>query len=294
MGGSGYLAAFVAGLIFHITEHLKQTEKFFNNLVDGFMKPIIFILLGALVDLPSLIAYAPIGISVALIFMFIIRPIAVFLSLGAFKYFGNEKLTIRDLLFISFVRETGAIPAVLMLTIVALGLPGVEGLVEIGMWSILLTLIIEPLLTPTVAKLLNVAEIMQDEKPVVLSKTPVIMLVTRGKSFIDRFPIVNDWAIKHNISKISVMLCLEDKYSPELEKEIEKEANALFEKTKAKMGSVKEIKYRFISRKGSLTDNITDISKNDHRIISIFVGKKMLDFYPREIRELSIPFYFLD
>lgn len=291
MGGSGYLAAFIAGLIFHITEHLRETEKFFNNLVDGFMKPIIFILLGALVDLPSLISYAPIGITIALIFMFIIRPIAVFASLGYFTKFGAEKLTMRDLLFISFVRETGAIPAVLMLTVAAFGLTGIEGLVEIGMWSILLTLIIEPLLTPAVAKYLDVAEIMKDEKEVVLKNIPAIMLVTRGRSFIDRFPIVNDWAEKHGISKIVIMLCLEDNYSEEIEKEIESEANELFKKTKA---TKNKMTYRFISRKGSLTDNINTISQTDHRIISIFVGKKMLDFYPQEIKELSIPFNFID
>ncbi|EKD58270.1 MAG: Sodium/proton antiporter, CPA1 family [uncultured bacterium] len=294
MGGSGYLAAFVAGLVFHITEHLKETENFFNNLVDGFMKPIIFILLGALVNLPNLINYAPIGIFIALIFMFVIRPIAVFVSLGYFTKFGQEKLSVRDLFFISFVRETGAIPAVLMLTVTALGLRGMEGLVEIGMWSILLTLIIEPMLTPAVAKYLKVAEVMKDEDNIALSNIPAIMLVTRGKSFIDRFPFVDDWAQKHGISKIVVMLCLENKYSPELEKEIEDEANHLFKKTNSQMNAGKEMRYRFISRKGSLTDNINNISQTDHRIISIFVGKKMLDFYPQEIKDLSIPFYFMD
>lgn len=292
MGGSGYLAAFIAGLIFHITEHLRETEGFFNNLVDGFMKPIIFILLGALVDIPSLINYAPIGITIALIFMFIIRPIAVFISLGAFTQLGKEKMTVRDLLFISFVRETGAIPAVLMLTIASLGLLGIEGLIEIGMWSILLTLIIEPLLTPAVAKKLKVAEIMEDDEKISLSDIPAVMLVTRGKSFIDRFSFVNEWAQKHGISKVVIMLCLENKYTPDLEKEIEKEAKKLFSKSKLK--NEKQMKYRFISRKGSLTDNIQEMSDSDHHLVSIFVGKKMLDFYPQEIKELSIPFYFMD
>jgi len=296
MGGSGYLAAFVAGLIFHLTEHLRETEKFFNNLVDGFMKPIIFILLGALVDLPNLINYAPVGITVALVFMFLIRPIAVFLSLGIFTKIGKEKLSWRDLLFISFVRETGAIPAVLMLTIVALGISGTEGLIEIGMWSILLTLIIEPILTPFVAKYLGVAETMRDEDIIKLEK-PAVMLVTRGESFIERFPFVNDWAINHNVPKIVIMLCLEDKYSKELEDQIRTKAENMFQEALAKIaGKPHHLKmtYKFISRKGSLTDNINAISKTDHRFISIFVGKKMLDFYPEEIKNLSIPFYFMN
>lgn len=67
----------------------------------------IFILLGALIDIPALLAYAHIGIAVALIFMFIIRPVSVFICLGAYRFVrGKHHMTWRDLWFISFVRET--------------------------------------------------------------------------------------------------------------------------------------------------------------------------------------------
>jgi NhaP-type Na+/H+ or K+/H+ antiporter len=159
LGGSGYLAAFIAGLLFNLTTHLHETERFFNHTIEGFFKPTIFILLGALVDVGQLVEYAGVGIVIALIFMFIIRPLTVFLALGPFSLFGKDRLSVRDLLFISFVRETGAIPAVLLVTIVSLKLAGMEGFVAIGMWVILLTLIIEPLLTPLVATRLQVAEL---------------------------------------------------------------------------------------------------------------------------------------
>lgn len=295
-GGSGYLAAFVAGLIFHITEHLSETERFFNNLVDGFLKPIIFILLGALVDPVRLVEYAPIGIAAALIFMFIIRPIAVFVSLGGFHFFGREKLGWRDLLFISFVRETGAIPAVLMVTIISLGLAGMDGLVEIGMWTILLTLIIEPLLTPFVAKYLQVAEEMQDRTKAPLNKKSTVVLVTRGESFLDRMPYVVKWASKHSISDIAVMLCLEDNYSAAREKEIKGKAQEAFaqEADGLKKKSLSRIDFAFISRKGSLHENIDNLAKTDNKVVAIFVGKKMLDYRLSEIKQLAVPFYFMD
>ncbi len=159
-GGSGFLAAFIAGLLFHIEEHLKEVEAFFNHVIDGVAKPIIFLLVGALVDIHGLIAYAPIGIAAALVFMFVIRPAVVFITVGVFgllpKRWGG--LSLGELLFISFVRETGAIPAVLLVTVVS-GMAGkVQGLVEIGMWVILLTLVIAPPLTPWVARRLGVAE----------------------------------------------------------------------------------------------------------------------------------------
>jgi NhaP-type Na+/H+ or K+/H+ antiporter len=37
-GGSGYLAAFIAGLMFHLKEHLKDIEGFFNSLVERIPK----------------------------------------------------------------------------------------------------------------------------------------------------------------------------------------------------------------------------------------------------------------
>lgn len=156
-GGSGYLAAFIAGLLFHMTEHLEETEHFFNGLIDGFFKPTIFILLGAIVNLEKLLEYAPIGIAMAILFMFVIRPIAVFISLYPFKLFGKQKITFKEMVFISFVRETGAIPAVLLVTIISMNIVGTNGLVEIGMWIILSTLIVLPPLTPWIAKKLNIA-----------------------------------------------------------------------------------------------------------------------------------------
>ncbi|HEX2592846.1 MAG TPA: cation:proton antiporter [Rhizomicrobium sp.] len=159
-GGSGFLAAFIAGLIFHAEEHMHAIEHFFYQVTDGVAKPIIFLLVGAMVDPAGLIAYAPVGIPIALIFMFVLRPAMVFLTLGVYTLFPNSErgLSVRELLFISFVRETGAIPAVLLVTAVASLAPPVTGLIEIGMWVILLTLIIAPPLTPFVARRLGVAE----------------------------------------------------------------------------------------------------------------------------------------
>lgn len=157
-GGSGYLAAFIMGLLFVMKEHIHATEKFFNHTIEGFLKPAIFLLLGALVNPAELIEYAGIGIVCALLFMFVIRPIAVFISLGAYLKTKKSAMTIKDLLFISFVRETGAIPAVLLVTVASSGISGIDGLVPIGMWVILATLIIEPPLTPFIARKLGVAE----------------------------------------------------------------------------------------------------------------------------------------
>jgi cell volume regulation protein A len=159
-GGSGFLAAFLAGLLFHAEEHMEEIERFFYQVIDGVAKPLIFLLVGALVDVHALIAYAPVGIAAALIFMFVLRPAMVFLMLGGYAFFPNSPrgLSVKELFFISFVRETGAIPAVLLVTAVTRMTGPTNGLVEIGMWVILFTLVIAPPLTPFVARKLGVAE----------------------------------------------------------------------------------------------------------------------------------------
>ncbi|HWA03499.1 MAG TPA: cation:proton antiporter [Rhizomicrobium sp.] len=159
-GGSGFLAAFVAGLLFHAEEHMREIEHFFHQVIDGVAKPAIFLLVGALVDIRALLTYAPLGISAALVFMFVLRPAMVFLMLGPFaaRPHSSRAVSLNEILFISFVRETGAIPAVLLVTAVARLPAPPNGLVEIGMWIILLTLVVAPPLTPFVARRLGVAE----------------------------------------------------------------------------------------------------------------------------------------
>lgn len=297
-GGSGYLAAFVAGLLYMLTKHLHDTERFFNHVIEGFLKPIIFLLLGALVDVQSLISYAGIGILCALIFMFVLRPLSVFISLVPFLKFGANKLSIREILFISFVRETGAIPAVLLVTIVSLGLPGMEALVPIGMWVILLTLIIEPPLTPWVASKLQVATPITDEKKLDLDQgdMPFVVLGSRGKSFKDRLGFVVNWADKHRISRVVILHCLEDNYTPELAEEIKKEAEELFEKinTARRAEGKIDIEFEHISRTGFLQNNIDQLAHERSEVTAIFVGRKVLDYRLKEIQHLQVPLFFID
>ncbi|KKP67772.1 MAG: Sodium/proton antiporter, CPA1 family [Candidatus Moranbacteria bacterium GW2011_GWE1_35_17] len=295
-GGSGYLAAFIGGLLFSLTEHLYETERFFNNVIDGFLKPIIFILLGSIIDVHSLIAYAPLGIIASLVFMLVIRPVSVFISLTPFYFWGKEKMTWKEMLFISSVRETGAIPAVLMVTIASLGIPQIEGLVEVGMWVILMTLIIEPLLLPYIAKYLKIAEPIKDKKRVDLNGKPVAVLVTRGKSFIERLPFVTQWVTFHGVKKVAILLCLENNYSLKLVRETEELAQKEFEKINAIQieKDLPEIEFSFVNRKGFLHDNIEIISKENKNVTVIFVGKKMLDYRLSKIKNLTVPFYFVD
>lgn len=157
-GGSGYLAAFIAGLLFHVShEREKDVEHYGEHFIDSIAKPIIFTLLGAMVDLKSLATYAGIGLAVAALFIFVLRPLMVALMLGPFMRYGRTPMTRNQVLFLGWIRETGAIPAVLLVTVVGKHITGTDALLPIGMWVILMTLVIQPPLTPWIAKRLNIA-----------------------------------------------------------------------------------------------------------------------------------------
>ncbi|MDP4010977.1 MAG: cation:proton antiporter [Candidatus Roizmanbacteria bacterium] len=156
LGGAGFLAAFTSGLLTDAYGAVKKVSHFYESLLNHLIKPFIFIILGALVPLSTLIKLAPIGIGVALIFMFVLRPIVVFISLA--PWWMQNIFKLKDLLFLSFIRETGIIAAILLVIAATFDIIQSEFVIAIGMWVILMTLIIEPPLTPWLAKKIGVAK----------------------------------------------------------------------------------------------------------------------------------------
>ena len=290
--GSGFLAVFVAGLLFQLEDHVSHVEHFFVHTIEGLMKPLIFMLLGATVDVSQLLSVAPLGISMGLLFMFVIRPLAVFATLAPFMS-GKHKLSVRELLFLSFVRETGVIPAVLLMGLSASGVPGTETVVLVGLWIILLTLIVQPPLTPLVAKALGVAKD-AGAFPKRHAKGPIAVLCSRGRSFVGRMPAVVDWADQHGVENVTLLHCPEEKHSPEFAAEIGAQAQSLFVTVNAARVAEgkKEFHFEFLGRPGLLQDEIRSLVKEDEVAI-VFVGEKMLDYRLDDVKKLRVPFVFV-
>mgnify|MGYP003386695351 FL=1 len=172
--GSGYLAVFVMGLLFTANgHHMKKAEHGVNDYIDALLKPAVFISLGAIVDVNLLLQYAPVGIAIGLAFMFLVRPAQVFLCLSPFVWFSTRRrkqaaaagkevdpisdVSIKDVAFMASVRETGAIPAALLVTVMTKGIEGAPMLVAVGMFVILMTLMIGPSYKPAFARKLGLA-----------------------------------------------------------------------------------------------------------------------------------------
>jgi len=150
LGGAGFLAAFSAGLFSDLNEEVKKNFVFYELFLNNLIKPVIFVILGAMVPVSIMLKMGFLGISISLIFIFFVRPLVVFISL--FPWIIKGKFKLKEILFLSFIRETGVISAVLLIILVDSRIVNENLILSLGMWIILLTLIIEPPLTPLLVK----------------------------------------------------------------------------------------------------------------------------------------------
>ena len=107
-GGSGFLAVYVAGIIVGNMPFPERDDL--NSFHDGLAwlaQVVMFLALGLLVFPSHLVPLIPTGVLVALAVIFVVRPIAVFVSLAFSASNFREKL------FISWAGLRGAVPIML-------------------------------------------------------------------------------------------------------------------------------------------------------------------------------------
>ena len=163
LGGSGYMAVFIAGLIsgnrklfgLWIPEYDFQSIHHFAESVSTMFRMSIFVLLGTQVDLQALAKYWAPALLIALVLMFIARPLVILICTLFDK---NANWSFKDKLFMMWVRETGVIPAALSGIVVSMKVPGYEIISSIVFMTILITLIVQASTTKLVAKKLDVLE----------------------------------------------------------------------------------------------------------------------------------------
>lgn len=106
--GNGYLAVYLAGIIFGNTKCRFRRE--ITTFMDGFtwlFQIVMFLVLGLLVNPHEMWQVAVLGLVIGLFMMFVSRPVCVFLCLLPFR-----KMNRKAKLFISWVGLRGAVPII--------------------------------------------------------------------------------------------------------------------------------------------------------------------------------------
>ena len=164
VGGSGYMSAFITGLVcgnkknfklwvptedFEVQQHVRET-------VLTVMKISIFILLGMHVDFNALFQYWKESLLVVIALVFVARPMTVLICT---KLDYKQKWQKNEILFMMWIRETGVIPAALSGVIVTQKVANAEIVSSVVFMTILFTLVFQATTTQMVAKKLNLVHI---------------------------------------------------------------------------------------------------------------------------------------
>lgn len=158
LGGSGFLAVYVAGLSLGNSEYIHKTS--IARFVDGIAwiaQIIIFLTLGMLVFPSSLLSLWKEGLILALFMMLVARPLSVLIAAP------NASLDLRKRLFISWIGLRGAAPIILATLPWSLGLPNAEFIFNLVFFIVLISVIMQGISIPWVAKQLRVTERLREE-----------------------------------------------------------------------------------------------------------------------------------
>jgi cell volume regulation protein A len=151
LGGSGFLAVYVAGIVAADNEFVQK--KSLIRFFDGFAwlsQIAMFLTLGLLVFPSQLVYVIGGGMLVSAFLMLVARPLSVFVSL----FFAN--IDWREKAFVSWVGLRGAVPIILATFLLTAQLPGAQVMFNVVFFIVLTSALLQGWSIPPVARLLRV------------------------------------------------------------------------------------------------------------------------------------------
>jgi cell volume regulation protein A len=160
---SGFMAVFICGIVvgnkdvfgFQMNEDAREALEHYVSTTALIMRMFIFILLGTQVDFELMNKYLAGGIAVVLVFMFIARPVTVFLCALPDR---RVRWSLKELLFMSWTRETGVIPGALAGLLLGMQAPGAKIIASVTFIAILMTILLQATTTRWLARKLDLLE----------------------------------------------------------------------------------------------------------------------------------------
>jgi len=156
LGGNGFLAVYVAGISMATHDFIhKRSILRFQDGVGWLMQITMFVVLGLLVFPSQLIGVALPGLVLALVLVFVARPIGVFATLRF------SSLTTREIAMIAWVGLRGAVPIVLATYPLVFGLDNANLIFNVVFFAVGVSVVLQSPLIPFVAKRLGVDEVVE-------------------------------------------------------------------------------------------------------------------------------------
>jgi cell volume regulation protein A len=211
LGGNGFLAVYLSALVLGNSNflHKKSIIRFYDGQA-WIMQIVMFLTLGRLVFPSRLAPIAGSGILIALVLMFVARPLAVFITLSFFKMKMREKL------FISWVGLRGAVPIVFATYPLLAGLGKADLIFHLVFFISALSVLLQGYTLPIVARWLKVTVPKKAKKITTVDmefydtvRSEFVEVILTGSSHVVGKPIVK---LKLPKSALIVLLEREGKY----------------------------------------------------------------------------------
>ncbi len=159
IGGSGFLAIYIVGLAIGSTPSRYRSELTVFHEGFAFLSQVaMFIMLGLFVVPSELMHVAGASVVIALLLVFLIRPIAVYLSTFRMKFNNQEKI------FLGYAGLRGAVPIVLGTFVLSSHIDHGETIFNVVFFIVLASALIQGTTLDWVAAKLGVLDILPKEK----------------------------------------------------------------------------------------------------------------------------------
>lgn len=151
LGGSGFLAVYLAGLVLGNTrvQSIQNIRRFHDGMA-WISQIVMFLMLGLLVTPSNLIPVGPQALLIALVLIFLARPLAVLISLLPFRFAWQEQL------FIGWVGLRGAVPIILAIFPLLADIPQAQTFFNVAFFVVLISLVVQGWSLVPAARLLKV------------------------------------------------------------------------------------------------------------------------------------------
>jgi len=167
-GGSGYLGAFIAGLLVGNTNSLRlgmnedheRDLRAFTTQITDVVVIFVFVAIGVNLPLETIPDHALPALATLAVLIFVARPLIVF---GALLPDRRARWQPNELAFIAWTRETGVVPAALVGVLVAQGVEYEEELLTVVALAVIVTLLLQATTKPWLARRLGLLEPGQDQ-----------------------------------------------------------------------------------------------------------------------------------
>ncbi len=150
LGGSGFLAIYLAGVVIASRRPREALQILqVHNGLSWLAQIGMFLMLGLLATPSDLVQNAPAALAIALVLMFVARPLAVWLCLLPFHFPGREQV------FIAWVGLRGAVPIILALFPLLAGIPEAPLILDVAFFVVLISLTMQGWTIPALARRLR-------------------------------------------------------------------------------------------------------------------------------------------